>query len=64
MVVDVQGKIFETWVDEIIFILELTPSLTFSQELAPTLTLVLSLGLGLGLALGHFQNKDFFFLNV
>ena len=26
IVVDVQGKIFKTWVDEKIFILEVTPS--------------------------------------
>ena len=26
IVVDVQGKIFETWVDEKLFILEVTPS--------------------------------------
>ena len=45
---------------------------SFSQELAPILTLGLSLGLGLGLAWGHFQTKYFFvftsfkdfFLNV
>ena len=35
-------------------------SLSFSQELTPTLTLGLSLEVGLGLAWGHFQNKNFF----
>ena len=35
-------------------------SLSFSQELTPTLTLGLSLGLGLGLAWGDLQNKYFF----
>ena len=34
--------------------------LSFSQEIAPTLSLGVSLGLGLGLAWGHFQNKYFF----
>ena len=52
IVVDIQGKLFLTFLDHKIFILEVTPSypltLTLTLTLTPNTNPKLSLGLGLG----------------
>ena len=52
IVVDVQGKIFKTWVDEKFFYPKSDPKLTL------TLTLSLTLGLGLELTPGKMMNVE------